>query len=513
MTVSKAIALCVAAIILAMLLGCAGTQSGLGWSKGNVPPGVSPEIAAQADEIADYLFVPRAREKEAQELSAKGIRHYAVTDSLWRLLAERRKKTAPPAKSVADSVKSGNADLATHNPTGLKSRNGAVDIIDSRTTIQAKFNLLQARKDLETALVRDPYKPVVKHYLALTYKLFAERFPGNVSLERAAEQWRALALLEPGEYLHYYNLGAVHYALQQWHEAFLNFQKTEQILADYAQVSNARVDNPALPPAAGTDSTRWFDAVYLQAQALIRVAIGKQHHGRTPEADATLRLLEHAKSLAPEPQWHTLIEGDIKWVQWDSLNIWGSAQRDTASALVNRGQFEEADKVFHDLFSNILQTKRAKDDARWDYATITYIKLKRRALAIDRLTEVIQGVAQDTSGAPRDTTYNRMFENYGAMCYYLGQDTMKVDRKVAFQYFERAAAITWKDRGRCYLLMADLTKTNVELSLKHAETALALSGQFTAEEMKNVYRLLIDAYRRKNQTDKARFYMDKFREL
>jgi len=513
MTVSKAIALCAAAIILSMLLGCAGTQSGLGWSKGNVPPGVSPEIAAQADVIAEYLFVPRVREKEAQELSAKGIRHYAVTDSLWKLLAEMRKKNAPPAKPAADSVKSSNAALTTHNPTGPRSRIGAVDILDSRTTIQAKYNLLEARKNLETALARDPYKPVVKHYLALTYKLFAERFPGDVSLERAAEQWRELAELEPGEYLHYYNLGGLHYARQQWQEAFLNFQKTEQILADYAEVSDARVDNPALPRAAGTDSARWFDSIYLQAQSLIRVAIGKQYHGRTPEADATLRLLEHAKSLAPEPQWQALIEGDIKWVQWDSLNIWGSAQRDTASALVNRGQFEEADKIFHDLFNNILQTKRAKDDARWDYATITYIKLKRRALAIDRLTEVIHGIAQDTSGAPRDTTYNRMFEDYGAMCYNLGLDTMKVDRKVAFQYFEHAAAVKWKERGRCYLLMADLSKTNTELSLKHAETALALSDQFTTEEMKGVYRLLIDGYRRKNLMDKARLYMEKFREL
>jgi tetratricopeptide (TPR) repeat protein len=515
MTVSKALSLCAVSFVLFMLLGCAGTQSGLGRSK--VSPGVSPEIAAQADEIAKYLFVPRAKEKEAQTLSAQGLRHYAVTDSLWKLLDESRKKNAPRVKPAADSVNGSQVNLAANNPadpkTQASSSSAGIDIVESRTTIQAKYNLLEARKKLENALARDPYKPVTKHYLALTYKLFAEKFPGVVTLERAADQWRELAKLEPGEYLHYYNLGAVHYTLQQWREALSNFQRAEQTLADYAEVSNERLANPSLAREAATDSTRWFDAAYLQAQALIRLVIAKQQKGRTPEADSVLRHLQRAQRLTAEAQWLALIEGDIKWVQWDSLNLWGSAQRDTASLRASRGQFEAAAQIYEDLPRDILQTKRAKDDVRWEYATIVYAKLRRRALAIDRLAEVIQSVAQDSSGAPRDTTYNRMFENFGAMCYYLGQDTMKVDRKVAFQYFERAAAVKWKERGRCYLFMADLTKTNPEFSLRHAESALALSDNFTTEEMKSLYRLLIEGYRRKNQMDKARLYMDKFREL
>ncbi len=517
MTVSKAISLCVVLYILFALLGCAGTQGGSGWSKGKVPLGVSPEIAARADTIADFLFVAREREKSAKQLSATGLRNYTVTDSLWLLLDEARKKNANQPKPAADSAKSSNANLASNNPAEQKapaqSRNGTIDILDRRMAIQASYNLLEARKNLEKALLLDPFKPVTKHYLALTYKLFAEKFPREVSLDRAAEQWSALTRLEPGEYLHYYNLGGVYYTQQQWQKAFFNFQRTEQILSDYAEVSNTRINNPAMPGSAAMDTTRLFDAIYLQAQSLIRVVVDKKHSGKTVEADSALAHLKRAKQRTPDPQWHALIDADIKWIHWDDRNIWGSVRRDTAFALANRGKFKEAVEIYDELLKQILQTKRAKDDVRWEYAMIAYTKLKRRATAVAWLAEVIRDIPQDSSGAPLDTTYNRMFENYGAMCYYLGLDTMKIDRRVAFQYFEQAATIAWKDRGKSYLLMADLTKTNAELSLKHAETALALADNFTVEEMKSVYRLLVDGYRRKNQMDKARFYMDKFREL
>jgi hypothetical protein len=88
-----------------------------------------------------------------------------------------------------------------------------------------------------------------------------------------------------------------------------------------------------------------------------------------------------------------------------------------------------------------------------------------------------------------------------------------VNRRVAYDYFARAAAIKWKDRGKSYLQMAELSHSNAELSIRDGENALALSGQLTSEQLKKLYRLLIDSYRSKNEMDKARVYFDKLRTM
>jgi len=514
MTWNKRAAIGVVSLAALALMSCAGTQGGgASWSKGKVPLGVSREVAARADTIADLLFVPREREKSAQVLSAQGIRHYTVTDSLWKLVEEHRRKIAQQSKPATDSTIAVTPNLAANNPAAPKGRNGTVDIVDRRMTIAASYNLLEARKNLEKARSLDPFKPLTKHNLALTYKLFAEKFPREVSFERAAEQWTDLLRLEPGEYRHYYNLATVSFAQHQWRKALRNFQQAEQLMRASAVVSQVRVDSPNLPVTAGLDSAVLFFAVYSQGQALIKDATEQRVNGRTPEADSALHHLERAKLLTADSNWHRLIDADIKYVNWDERNIWGSVLRDSANALATSAKFTQAAEIYDQLLNKVLRTQRAKDDVKWDYATIEYAKLKRRASAVARLGEVINTIAKDSSGAPVDTTYNNMFENYGAMCHYLGVDTMKVNRKVAYEYFERAAAIAWKERGKSYLNMAELTKTNIELSLKHAENAVAWERLFNTEEKKMIYRLLAEAYRRKNQPDKARLYFDKFREL
>ncbi len=502
-------------LALISLLGCAGTQNRASrWSKGKVPPGVSREIAARVDTLADFLFVPRESEKVAQVASATGIRQYTVTDSLWKLLDETRRKAAQQPKPAAtDSASLVNNALLANNPTALKSRGATVDLADNRMRIAASASLLLARKDLERALLLDPFKTLTKHHLALTYKLFAERFPRDLSLERAWEKWSELATLEPGEYRHFYNLATVAFGQKQWRKAVSNFQRAEQLMKESAEVSDARLKNPALAETAGIDSSAWFLAIYSQGQALIKQAVDDRIIGRTPEADSADHHLTRARDLIADSTWHRLIDADLKYINWDERNIWGAAMRDSAYALAERGQFNQAAEIYDQLLNKILKTPKAKDDVKWDYATIEYTKLRRRVPAIQRLAEVIATVPKDADGAPEDTTYKNMFENYGAMCYFLGVDTMKINRKVAYDYFERATTIAWKERGKSYLQMAELSKTNIELSLKHAENAVKSEDLFNRDEKKMIFRLLAEGYRRKNDQEKARLYFAKFREL
>ena len=503
--------------MLASLLGCAGSQGGARWRWGQVPPGVSPEIAARADTIADYLFVPHEDEKTAQALSTKGIRAYTITDSLWKLLDETRRKAAQqqPKPLATDSTSLAGSALAVNNPAAAQNAMSSLDLADRRMSITASANLLEARKNLEQALALDPFKPLTKHTLALTYKLFAEKFPRDLSLDRAAEKWTELAVLEPGEYRHHYNLGTVAFAQKKWLKALQNFQHAELLMTNSKEVSDNRVNNPALPEVAGLDSAVLFFAIYSQGEALIKYAIEARLEAKASEADSALHHFTRAKELTTDPQWLTLIEGNLKYINWDERNIWGSALRDSANSLALRGKFNQAAEIYDQLLMRVLKTRHAKDDVKWDYAKIEYVKLRRRVAAVYRLGEVIDSVAKDITDAPLDTTYHAMFEYYGTMCHALAIDTMKVNRKVAYDFFQMATTLSWKGRGRSYLQMANLAKTNVELSLQHAESAEKWENSYSPDEKKLLYSLLSEGYRRKGKdfADKARTYFAKLRAL
>lgn len=491
------------------LVGCAGTQTGF-WPKGQVPPGVAQTVAMRADTLAERLFVPFKREQAALQLSREGQRHYAVSDSLWPVWDALQRKSAKPAKAEGDSTPAG---PTTEVKLQAQSGNGVDYAAASKIRIQAIFNLKQAREKLEKSLQQDPFKPLTRHYLALTYKLFAERFPHELSLERAAEAWSPLALLEPGEYRHFLNLGNTYFALGQWRKALTHFQLAESILINSAEVSGARVDNPSLPQSAWIDSTHLFASVYFQAQTLIKQVVAERKVRAEAEADSALLHLNQARNLTSDPKWHALIAADIKYITWDKKNIWGSALRDSANAVAERGDFRKASDIYDQLLNRVLETDHAKNDVKWDYAKIEYTKLKRRVSAIERLGGVVADIDKDDSGAPEDSRYKSMFEDYGAMCYLVGLDTTRVNRKTAYEYFELAASIAWKEQGKVFLRMAELTRANFELSLQHAEKALPHEPSFNLEERKLLFDLLAQGYRRKGEAELARKYFEKFRAL
>lgn len=512
MTLSIFLRLCLVSGV-SWLMGCAGTQSGF-WPKGSVPPGISRQVASRVDSLAEHLFVPLKNEKQAQQFSREGQQSYAKSDSLWPVWdALQPKRAKPEAQAKIDSTAKAATPAVVAPQPQTESRNGAASTSSSKIRIDAIFNLKQAREKLELSFRLDPFKPITQHYLGLTYRLFSERFPHEVAPERAADMWRRLALLEPGEYEHALNLSNVYFATGQWTKALTNFQLAENILRVSAEVSRARVDNPALAESAWINREHLFASVYYQAQCIIKRVISEKRKGEEAEADSALAYLAKARAMTEDEKWHRFIAADVKYITWDKNNIWGSALRDSAGHLAERGEFTQAANIYDQLLNQILETPRARNDAKWDYAMIEYTRLKRRASAINRLGEVIAEIPKDAAGAPQDTTYNKMFDDYGAMCFYVGLDTMRVNRKVAYEYFERAVAFLWKEQGKCFLRMAELTKANIDLSLQHAEKAVAHEPSFNRDEKKLLYDLLAQAYRRKGSGEKARFYFAKFREL
>lgn len=498
------LSLLLAALAIAGCGGNSALRSYRGKNAIKVPPGISPLVAAHADSISAGLFVEMQDEREAQSLFEKGRQYYDVSDSLWVILDGAKKS---PVKSVQpeDSL----AAVKQTIPGALKLQEAAQNLQDydhtreQRLMIQASYNLKEAQKYLERSVRLNPFNTQVQNYLALTYKLLAQRFPKDMGFEKALHIWGTLARLEPGEHVHYYNLGSTYFAEQRWAQALENFKKCEEVLLASAEVNPRRLQNPSLPVEATLDTTYRFLSVYFQAQAAIKLL----------QAEPALQKLQHAKALTHNPEYLAIIESNVKWIKWDDGNIYGSIMKDSASALANRGEFDRAGKIYAELIQRTLKTKRAKDEMSWTYAAIEYKNLNRKASAVSRLYEVIQTIPKNAAGTPLDPNNKDYFEAYGTMCYNMGIDTLRSDRKLAYTYFSQAAEIDWSGRGKSYMFMADLSRANPQLLIANGEKAMALSAQLAPDELQNLYKLLVDGYRRAGHVDKARNYFEKLRAM
>jgi len=492
--------------VAALLVGCGGgkMRGYRGMSAVKVPPGVAPLVAVHADSIVAGLFVTMKDEREAQKFFEKGRHHYAASDSLWFVL-DNAKKSPNQAVSAADSL----AAVKQTVTGALKLQEAAQNLQnfdrtqEQRLSIQASYNLKEAQRYLERSVKLNPFNLQVQNYLALTYKLLAQRFPLEMSFDRALQIWGTLARLEPGEYLHHYNLGSTYFAEQHWAEALENFKKSEEILLTSVEVSPQRLQNPNLPVEATVDTTYRFLSIYFQAQSAIKLL----------HAELALQKLHHAKTLTRNAEYLTTIATVVKWINWDDGNIYGSVMRDSANALANRGKFEEAGKIYDELIHRILQTKRTRDEISWTYAAIEYTNLHRKAKAVSRLYEVIQNIPKDRNGAPMEENYKNYFEAYGTMCFNIGVDTLRSDRKLAYTYFSQAAEIDWTGRGKSYLFMTELSRANPQMLIANGEKAAGLASRLSTEELQNLYKLLVDGYRRSGQVDKAKNYFAKLRAM
>jgi tetratricopeptide (TPR) repeat protein len=491
-------------LLVVGLIGCGGGEAMRGYRAVNVPPGISPLVAVRADSIAAGLFVPMKNEREAQTLFEKGRQHYDVSDSLW-LVLDNAKKAAVKSVRPEDSL----AAVKQTIPGALKLQEAAANLQtfdrtqEQRLIIQASYNLQEAQKYLERSVQLNPFNAQVQNYLALTYKLLAQRFPKDMPFDKALHIWGTLARLEPGEYLHYYNLASTFFAEQHWADALENFKRCEEVLLASAEVNPRRLQNPALPIEATIDTTYRFLAVYFQAQTAIKLF----------DAPLALQKLHHAKTLTHNPEYLAVIDFNIKWINWDDGNIYGSVMKDSANALSSRGQFEAAGKIYEDLINHTLKTQRAKNEMSWTYAAIEYKNLNRKPHAVSRLYEVIQTIPKDAAGMPVDPHYKDYFDAYGTMCYNIGIDTLRSDRRLAYTYFAQAAEIDWSGRGKSYMFMADLSRANPQLVIANGEKAVALSSQLAPDELQNLYKLLVDGYRRSGQVDKAKNYFNKLRTI
>jgi len=466
-----------------------------------VPPGVTPLTTAQADSLAQQLFVARTQEIQAESLAVRAQAYRVQSDSLWRILEEAatsRKPVAPQDSLAAlratvegfQKVKKG-SDLMQQV---AKSQN-------EKTKQQAIALLQQAEQSLRKAVELNPYFTGARVLLAGVYKLLAQRAPeqGKFNYDQALTTWETIVRLEPGEYRNYFELGRNYFSVQAWPEALENFKQTESKLLAAVEVQESRIADPSQPPAAALDSTRLFFAVYYQAQC----------HFKLLHETETYASLHRAMSLAFTPEYRAFVTYDLRRMDWDRGNIIGVIMRDSTTALSGRGQFERAAKIYEDLIPK-LRTESARHEFGWKLALIEFSNLKRKPEAAERMLRIVKAVPLDSLGVPTrsDTLGQTYFDNYATMCVTLGNENLEANRKLAYTYFMQSASLSWAGRGKSYFAMASLAEANPKQAVADAEKAYELAHQLDPDEVINLHKLLIRNYRRLGLFDKAKFHFD-----
>jgi len=505
-------------ILLSLLAtSCSGLlKSSSGKRKIDVPPGVSPAVAARADSLALGLFVSLSDERKAQALNAQATAHWSASDSLWAILdsAKVGRKTVSREDSAQASMHSDNGrDELKKVPPLIQQFDKTQE---RQLIIQASYHLDQARKALEKSIQLNPFNKSAQNLLAIVYQTIATRFPHEMNYDNALHIWGTLIRLEPGEYKYYYKLAETYFLKEKWTEALDNFQKTEDIIVASAEVNPLRVNDPEKSVNTAIDSTTLFYSVWYQGQCACRLL----------NAEQALHHLKRAWHLTQATANRTVIESTISWINWDDGNIQASVMLDTATALVNRADrlaepgktaearkyYKQATEVQEEMLS-IIKTTHARHETEWTLAYIEYTHLNRQAAAVSRLLSIVESMPKDAQGAPVDSTYRNYFDTYGTMCHNLGVDKLESDRRLAFTYFLQATTIHWQGCAKSFLSLAELSSSNPKQMVEYGERALALSEQLAPDELLRLHKFLVDGYRRLREVNKARIYFERLRNL
>jgi len=473
-----------------------------------IPAGVDSLIAASADSTADSLFVDLHQQTEAKILTEQGKEMLDRSDSLWNLINTRM----DTSKKISEEDKEKAIEAYNRGAKKIQEiveiNSGQVDSVDREVISSQIFQiLLNAQESFETSLQLNPFDTETRTWLAWVYESVANRFKQAKKYEDAVITLKNLIRVNKGEPELYYRLGINYFFLKRWQDAYMNFKKAEEMLLQTAfiQMDSFPADSIEFKKAMNSvpvDTTQLFNIIYFQADA----------EAKMYEAQAALASLERALKIAPSQKEVNDIIEYIKWIKWDDGNISASEMNDYYYRLYMQGKYEKATEGYKKLLKE-LKTQRAKDQVNWTVATIEFQHLNKKEQGISRLMKVVKRTIKDQNGAPIDTTYRRYFADYGIMCHNMGIEHLKKNPKIAFIYFKQAVLIDSPIRGKSYIELAKLSRSNPGETIEKCHIALEPLNNLTLDDQIQVYQLLVEGYIKQGKIEKAKEYFMKWKLL
>lgn len=470
-----------------------------------VPAGVDSSIAIKVASMAKELFVPWPQQQRAQQKADSAKSKVEQSDKLWEALLAEEDSLDIAAEDTILAIKKYNEGAKRLKQVSSLQKEDDADKDQIREQVLA--HLEGARAGFEEAIMLNPFDRNTRLWLARVYQMLAQRFLFDRYWQKASEILENLVRMERGQHGLYGRLGQCYLSLKKWDDALRNFQKAESVLrntAIFRVPDDQPIDTPTI--AGAIDSSALFIYVYNQAESNIRMY----------RADSALTPLNRAFNLARNENDRTTVKATMDWVEWDNGNIAASEMRDSLLTLIDEKHYVTAANGFQNLLPD-LKTERAQREINWRLALLEFSFLNKQEQALNRMQQVADFYAQDTTGtASADTLKNQYYMSYGTMCHNRGLKALREKKLVqALAYFEQSIFVPWKQRAKSQLEIAKLSIHKASRASEAAFLALADREQLTTQEQLDALKLLIESLKRQGpeKFEEATKYFYEYREL
>ncbi len=467
--------------------------------------GVDARIAQIADSIFAQVAVDYEMANLASEKFDEALKIEDLADSLWEY-GQRQLFTSHDSLTVLRQLSQAEPYLERRPKANEQIRKliKKAGRLNREVRIEvSKQLMIIAIEDFETAIRSDRfYIPYWQQYCKFLQKV-AERFADKSYLIRAAEQMERVVFAIKGQHILYANLAEIYFKLGDWNNAYKNYEAARNALIKSAIFSApAPQQYFSRPGEVPVDTNRVV--TYLNWQAICKIKLY--------EAQPALALYRQAQRMTPNPELKQRFQERIDWILWDDGNIRASEVKERADSFrIVAKDYQTAKKIYLESLLPILWTKRTKDETNWRIALIDFAQLGNKAEGVQRLHYVIKYSAVDSlTGAPLDSNYVRYFNDYGNMCFNLGNEYYEKDKLIAYIYFQQAAATNYKERGKAFLRLAQISEFDPRETIDLCHKTIRYEDELDANEKVILYKVMHNAYRKLGDFKNARFWFDKF---
>ena len=332
----------------------------------------------------------------------------------------------------------------------------------------------------------------------------AERLRDKNYLIRGAEELERVVFVIKDRHVLYYDLADTYFKLRDWNNAFKNYELAKNVLRKSAIFSI---------PAPGNYFDRLSEVPvdtnrlvgYLNQQAICKTKLY--------EAQPALALYRELKEITPNIEQKEYFEDRIVWILWDDGNIRASeiSERGETLRIVDKN-YSEAKKVYLESLLPILWTKRTKDEINWRVAQLDFQFLGNKADGVQRMFYVIKNSAVDSlTGVPLDSNYVRYFDDYGRMCFNLGNEFFEKDKLIAYIYFQQAAATNYKEQGKALLRLAQISRFDPNETINLCKKTMDYLDELDDAEKAILYEVLHKAYRKLGDFESAKHWFEQYK--
>ena len=497
-------------IILLIFVGCAMQQPVIKEEKtirAKVPPGVDTLTAVIADSIFSLILITEADEQEARQLFESAEQWNSLADSLGRwsikgLVTGRDSLVALQQISRAEQLLQAEKSWLKHTRKIMKKQGRLHPVVLSHISNQL---LIEANKLYENAIKKNRFDLRYRQKYSQFLKDLAITFNDQSYLYRAADELERVVFNIKGNSQFFYDLGEIYMLLGDWNSAHKNYELAQTVLRQSSIFTVA-------------DPQSYFETVSDVPVDTVRVVhyLDRQAWCKTKlyEALPALSLYREAMALTPDPTWKDYFDSQIKWILWDDGNIRASEKRDRADSLnAIHKKYAESKMVYLELLP-ILWTKRTKDEINWRIAQLDFNYLENKFDGVGRMYQVVKHTAMDAvTGAPIDSTYQRYFNSYGAMCFNLGTEYYNKDRLIAYMYLIQATETNFDQRAKAFLQLAGMSEFDPNETIRLCMVTMEVVDDLSVEEKEFLYKLLHISYRKLGDFDQAKHWFDSWKAL